>query len=228
MHKNRACFHYFSTFGKPAFMRRIILFIAFIFSFAESRSQDRPDTLFFMNGEFLNAKVIDTANFTVHCKYLRRGRERELRIDRERLFGIRFKDGTMRTYYYYDTLLGNYFTIDETRMFIYGEHDAIKGYKPRLDFVGAFLVGTASPLLTPTIMAPLPVFAFTAVVTLAPRIRGNKKVITNLDYTKNEAYLIGYERVARKKKSFYSLVGGLAGLAVGFAIDVLVLKDKLQ
>ena len=206
---------------------RLFFTVALLCTCLGLHAQEKADTLFFMNGEFLNAKVLDTANFMVHCEYLRKGKPKELRVERDRLFGIHYGNGDERTYYYYDTLVGNYFTVDETKRFVYGEHDAIRGYKPYLDFVGGVVVGTASAIFTPTIIAPLPVFAFTAGVTLIPRVRGNRKMITNMNYIKDESYLIGYERIARKKKSFYSLVGGVCGLAIGFGA-VLLLGEKIQ
>ena len=208
---------------------RSVFLITIFFSLTGSSrlfSQEKADTLFFMNGEFLNAKVLDTANFMVHCSYLRKGKMKDLKIERERLYGISYGNGDQRTYYYYDTIVGNYFTVEQTYKFIYGEHDALRGYKPRLDFIGGFLIGTASGIISPVIISPLPVFGFTAAVTLIPRVRGNRKVISNMDYIKDESYLIGYERIARKKKSFYSLAGGLAGLIVGVAIDVFVLGNN--
>jgi hypothetical protein len=208
-------------------MRSIPAFIAVFLCSYLAPAQEKADTLFFMNGDFLSVKVLDTANFMVHFKYTRKNKLKDLSVERERLYSIKFGTGEERLYYYYDTLVGNYFTVEETHKFIYGEHDALKGYKPRLDFIGGFLVGTASAVFTPTIVAPLPVFGYTACVTLIPRIRGNRKVITNMNYMKDESYLIGYERIARKKKSFYSLLGGLVGMAVGFGID-LYLGEKIQ
>jgi hypothetical protein len=215
------------TFEQLHFMRRLAVIFISLFFISPARGQEKADTLFFMNGDFLNVQVLDTANFMVHFKYLRKGKLKDLSVERERLFSIRYANGNERIYYYYDTLVGNYFTVEETHKFIYGEHDAINGYKPRLDFAGGFVVGAASAVFTPTIVSPLPVFAFTAAVTLIPRIRGNRKVITNMSYIHDDSYLIGYERIARKKKSFYSLLGGLTGLVVGFGIDLLM-GEKIQ
>lgn len=219
-------------------MQKILALCFIVFSTYSGMSQTKDDTLFFMNGEFLTAKVIDTANFMVHCKYLRKGKERDLSIDRERLFGIKYGNGDERIYYYYDTMVGNYFTVEETKRFIYGEHDAIRGYHPRMDFVGGFLVGFAVALKIsiddsvlysiPTIITPIPVFAYTAVVTLVPRIRGNKKKITNQAYIKDDSYLIGYERIARKKKFFSALSGGVAGILAATVVNIFAFHEKIQ
>ena len=209
-------------------MRKIVFGLVIIFSSFAAFTQEKADTLFFMNGEFLTAKVLDTANFEVHFNYMRKGKLKDLRVERERLFGISYGNGDIRTYYYYDTLVGNYFTVDETHKFIYGEHDAIIGYKPWLDMAGGFLIGAASAIYTPTIIAPLPVFAFTACVTLIPNVRGNRKRITNMNYITADSYLIGYERIARKKKSFYSLIGGVVGLAAGFGVQAIFFPGSIR
>lgn len=215
----------------------IFLSLAVMPAFSQEKKDslllDKTDTLFFMNGEFLNAHILDTANFMVHFKYVKKHKEHDLSVERERLFGIKYGNGTERIYYYYDTLVGNYFTVEETKKFIYGEHDAIKGYKPRLDMAGGFLIGLGSTIKDslfsiPTILVPIPILAFTALVTLVPRVRGNKKKITNVAYLKEDSYLIGYERVARKKKCFYALTGGVAGLLTGVAINTLLLGQKIQ
>ena len=219
-------------------MRNLLALCLFVICSISSEAQSKDDTLFFMNGEFLTAKVVDTANFMVHCKYIRKGKEHDLTVDRERLFGIKYGSGDERIYYYYDTMVGNYFTVEETKRFIYGEHDALMGYHPRMDFIGGFLVGFGVAIKIsindsvfysiPTIITPIPVFAYTALVTLLPRIKGNKKKITNQAYIKDDSYLIGYERIARKKKFFSALTGGVAGILSAALVNILVFHEKIQ
>ena len=104
--------------------------------------------------------------------------------------------------------------------------------------VGGFLVGFGVAVKLsindsvvysiPTIITPLPVFAYTAIVTLVPRIRGNKKKITNQAFIKDDSYLIGYERIARKKKFFSALSGGIAGILAASLVNIVVFHEKIQ
>lgn len=195
---------------------------------AQSGLQNKQDTVWFMNGEVLVAKVADTTGEQVRCVYMKRKKDKAMKIDKDRIFSIKFSNHKEKIYYTYDTLVGNFFTVEETRYFVIGEQDAIKGFKPRMAAVGGFVIGAASPIVfSASIISPIPPFLFAGIVKL-PKVRVNTGKISNREYLKIDTYLLGYERVARKKKTFYALIGGAAGLATGFAVYVGILKEKVQ
>jgi hypothetical protein len=113
----------------------------------------------------------------------------------------------------YDTIIGNEFTIDEMRYFILGEQDAEKGFKAKGAFWGNMLLGAAGAV-TGSFLCPIPPFAFVALSGL-PKIKIKPSTVSNIDNVKHDSYLMGYERVARKKRKISSLAGGGIGLAAG-------------
>jgi hypothetical protein len=117
--------------------------------------------------------------------------------------------------YVYDTVIGNEFTVDEMRYFILGERDADKNYKARGTLALGVLIGTLSGF-TGSFLCPIPPFAFTALCGL-PKIKIKPGTVTNQDFLKHDPYLMGYERVARKKRKLQSLIGGGVGLVVGLS-----------
>lgn len=208
-------------------MLRFISLISALLIFQVSRSQEYADTIYFMTGEIGNVQMLDTADFKVTFNRLgRNGKIKKEDTDREDVFMVKYKNGNERYFYRYDTLVGNIFTIDETRRFVFGENDAQRCYRPWLDMVGGFVVGTASTIVSPNLMAPIPVFAFAALVRV-PKVKINKNKIRSEDLLKYDTYLLGFERVARKKKTINALLGGAIGIGAGFALTTLVFKEKI-
>ena len=176
-----------------------------------------------MNGELLVAKVIDTLMNKVTCSYQKKSEDKVLKIEEERIFKIVYGNGTNKTYYKYDTLVGNIFTVEEAWYFVLGEQDAIRNYKPRFTFYGGIIVGAAGPIFTPTLIAPVPVFLYAGAVKI-PKIRVNTKDLKDRERLNHDTYLLGYERVARKKQTFRALIGGGVGVVLGFATYYAFLK----
>lgn len=174
-------------------------------------SQAGKDTLIMLNGGVMIGTVIDTLNGVTTLKNPKDSTKNIL-IENDRIFSITNASGES-ILYVYDTVIGNEFTVDEMRYFIIGEQDAEKGFKAKGAFWGNMVVGAASGV-TLGFFSPLPVFAFTAASGL-PRINIKHKTVTNTECLKHDTYLMGYERVARKKRKISSLVGGVIGLAVG-------------
>ena len=48
-----------------------------------------------------------------------------------------------------------------------------------------------------------------------PKVKIKHSTVSNIEYLKQDAYIMGYERVARKKRKFQSMIGGGIGLVVG-------------
>ena len=69
---------------------------------------------------------------------------------------------------------------------------------------------------TGSFLCPLVPFAFTALSGLPlPKVKIKKGTVSNPDYLNHQTYLLGYDRVARKKRKISSLIGGGIGLGVG-------------
>lgn len=189
-----------------------LLFSLFLFLLVKfSVSQSPKDTIVLLNGNKFVAEVIDTTNGVTSIKDPKRGNKNFI-IENDRIFSITDSTGE-HIMYVYDTLIGNEFTIQEMRYFILGERDAEKGFKARGALFGNMALGAAAGV-TGYFLCPLPPFAFTAFSGL-PKVKIKHSTVSNIEYLKQEPYLMGYERVARKKRKIKSLIGGGIGLGVG-------------
>lgn len=174
------------------------------------------DTVFLMNGEVIVTTILDTSFYGV--KIIRPGKKekREMIIEGERLFSYKFANGHERVIYAQDTTVGNEFTILETRQFLVGERDAQKGFRSPWWPTGNVAVGFASAAVMNNFLSFAPPFAYAA-LSLVPKVTIKHKNVSDLSYLKSDTYILGYERVARKRRTLQSFLGGVAGLAVGFA-----------
>lgn len=187
-----------------------LFFLSFIFG-GNLFCQSDKDTVLLLNGTVIISTVVDTTNGVLTIKNKKNPAKNYI-IDNERVFSIRNSSGE-NIIYTYDTLIGNEFTVEEMRYFIKGEQDAEKGFKAYGSLYGNMALGIASGL-TGSFFCPIPPFAFVALSGL-PKVKIKHKTVSNLDYLKQDPYLMGYERVARKKRKVQSLIGGGIGLAVG-------------
>jgi hypothetical protein len=192
-----------SFFSKIAF---IFLFIPFT-----ALSQDNKDTVTLLNGEVMICTVLDTTNGLTSIKNPKNPKK-NIVLENDRIFSIRNSSGES-VIYSYDTLIGNEFTVDEMRYFILGEQDADKNFKAK----GCLAIGTAVGFLsgiTGSFFCPIPPFAFTALSGI-PKVKIKQSAVSNPEYLKHDPYLMGFERVAKKKRKLKSLIGGGIGLAAG-------------
>lgn len=193
----------------PYFLIFFILLQLFISK--KGASQTDNDTILLLNGAVVVTTVIDTTNGTTVFKNPKNPKK-TIAIENERIFSISNKKGEFLIYEY-DTIVGNEFTIEEMRYFIKGEQDAQKNFKARGAFWTNLLIGAGAGV-TGSLLSPIAPFAFSAMVGL-PKIKIKKRGVSNIEYLKQDAYLMGYERVGRKKRKIKSLIGGATGLGVG-------------
>jgi hypothetical protein len=196
------------------------LFIAFLFfltgtaAFCQDSTvifQGNNDTVILMNGDVVICTIIDTTEGLTSIRNPKNPKK-NITLENDRIFSIRNKDGE-RIVYTYDTVIGNEFTVDEMRYFIYGEQDADRNFKAN----GCLAIGAAVGVLsgiTGSFFCPIPPFAFTALSGL-PKVKIKPSSVSNPEYLKHDSYLMGFERVARKKRKLKSLIGGGVGLVVG-------------
>ncbi len=174
-------------------------------------AQKGKDTILLLNGGVVIGTVIDTLNGVTTIKNPKDSTKNSI-IENDRIFSITNGDGES-IMYVYDTLIGNEFTIDEMRYFILGEQDAERGFKAKGAFWGNMLLGAAGGI-TGSFLCPIPPFAFTALSGL-PKVKVKSSSVSNIEYIKHDTYIMGYERVARKKRKLSSLIGGGIGIAAG-------------
>jgi hypothetical protein len=204
-------------------MIRIIAICFFFFTFlsaakAGSSFSNGPvkDTVLLMNGDKLSGDVIDTIYHKIKVKYItKKGKEKTVLIDDEIVFSVLFRDGREKIIYEQDTINGNYFGVEETRMFIYGERDAEKYFRSPIGTISSVAVGFASGYFAYySFLSAIPPFVYSGIL-LIPRIKIRYKTVSTPEYLNYDTYVMGYEKVARRKKMFHSLIGGIGGLVAG-------------
>jgi hypothetical protein len=177
----------------------------------------KMDTLLFLNGEIRAVKVVDTiAHLVRFLPEKRRNKPHVQEVEKAKIFSLKFSSGQERIIYFQDSALGNIFSVLEAKMFMLGEQEADKNYRNKWPFLIGFSVGAVSPIVfsNAVLLSPIPA-VITPLHTLLPNIRVNTKKIANRNYLQYDTYLMGYEKVARKKNFIHALIGSGIGLAAG-------------
>lgn len=195
------------------FKRLFILSFLFLLSLTSFSQAKTQDTIFLMNGIIIAKKVIDTTFSTVTIMNPK-NHTSKIHYEMDQLYMVKFANGYKRYYYVQDPSIYNEFTRDEMWMFMKGEADARKGFKARGALITSGFIGFAAGL-TGTFFAPVAPYGFMA-LSGATRIRIRHNTISNMKYIESDAYILGYERVARQKRKTKSLIGGTIGLALGY------------
>lgn len=176
------------------------------------------DSIFLMNGHVIVKKVIDTTFSTITILNPRKPTKR-IHYESDQLYMVKFANGYKRYYYIQDPTIYNEFTRDEMWMFMKGEQDARKGFKARGALVTSGFIGFGAGL-TGSFFAPVLPYGFMALSGIT-KIRIRHNTISNMKYVESDAYILGYERVARQKRKTKSLIGGTIGLALGYGVYAL-------
>jgi hypothetical protein len=203
-------------------MRKI--FVCFIvFTSVIGFAQKKPgDSLFLMNGRILIAPVIDTL-FGAATFIDPEDSTKRSHVENDQLFAIRYHNGDVFYYYQQDTI-SNWFSRDEMWMFMQGERDAKKGFKPRGSLFGTMALGLAGGI-TGSFFAPIAPVVYTALVGL-PKIKIKHNTVSNINYLDSDAYILGYERESRAKRRIYALIGSGVGMLLGYSTYFVWLRHE--
>ncbi|MES2516386.1 MAG: hypothetical protein V4580_19685 [Bacteroidota bacterium] len=205
-------------------MIRILFLSLSVFLLVLQAKGQNKDTILLMNGNIVVEKVLDTVIGAVTIVNPANTLDK-LHYEYDEIFCVKYAVGFTDYYYTQDTMKGNYFTRDEMLYYIYGERDARKGFKAPGAMIGAGLVGLASGGVG-LFFAPVFPYGYMA-LTGIPKVRIRHKTISNPNYIEHDAYILGYERVARSRRRIKALIGGTIGLAAGYGLYFGILKDKL-
>lgn len=185
-------------------------------------SQQQQDTIILMNGQIVGEHVIDTLLGAVTIMDPKKP-DHKIHYEYDELYCVKYANGFTDYYYFQDTLKGNWFTRDEMYMYIKGERDARRGFKPKGALWGSFSAGVVGGA-SGTFFGPLLPYGYLALVGV-PKVRIRAESVSNPNDVDSDAYLLGYERVARGKRRIRALIGGTAGLVVGYGAYFGVLKN---
>lgn len=194
-------------------LQKSLILLMVLLSYS-SFSQTKPqDTIFLMNGLIIAKKVIDTTFSTVTIMHPKKHTQK-IHYEMDQLYMVKFANGYKRYYYVQDPSIYNEFTRDEMWLFMKGEADARKGFKAKGALIGSGVIGFLAGM-TGAFFAPIAPYSFMALSGIT-KVRIKHNTISNMKYIENDAYILGYERVARQKRKTKSLIGGTIGLALGY------------
>lgn len=199
-----------------------LLFISCFLYQAVLSQNKAQDTIYLMNGQVVGEKVIDTLLGAVTIANTKKP-NKNIHYEWDQLYMVRYANGDKRYYYQQDTTIGNWFSRDEMWLYMKGENDARKGFKARGAFIGAGIAGILGGM-TGTLWGPIAPYGYMALSGL-PKVRIRGKTISNPNYIVSDAYILGYERVARQRRKIKSVIGGTIGLAIGYGLYALFHKD---
>jgi hypothetical protein len=192
-------------------LRTLSIFTFIVFS---NIALSQKDSVFLLNGLVVNSVVTDSTSESVTIQHLTRA-GKTVSYDKDQLYKIRFSSGSEKYYYQQDSSSGNWMSREDAWMFIKGENDARKGYKANAAYRGAIIFGLLGGL-TGSFWGPLAPYAFIAINGISS-IKIDRATVSDISYLKSEPYLLGYVRVGRQKQKTRALLGGLIGLAAGYA-----------
>lgn len=195
----------------------LLIFILTI-KFSSAQSPQVEDTIYLMNGHVIAQRVIDTTLGAVSILNPKKLSSR-IHYEWDQLYMVRFANGTKRYYYYQDSTINNWFTRDEMWMYMKGERDARRGFKARGAMIGAGIAGFVGGM-TGTLWGPIAPYGYMAFSGIT-KVRIRHHTVSHPNYLESDAYILGYERVARQKRKTRSLIGGTIGLAVGYGFYAL-------
>ncbi|HPQ09499.1 MAG TPA: hypothetical protein PK995_09770 [Bacteroidia bacterium] len=197
-------------------MLKKILFILFLNILRLNYfSQNTSDTIYLMNGQKIGSVVIDTSFALVTYKIPASKNPDKIRnLEKDDIFCIRYKSGTNFYYYSQDTVRGDWFTREEMWHFTQGERDANKGFKPMATLFISGTLGLASGM-TGMFVAPAVPLGFYLVSDIT-KIKIRHSSVSNPELLQYDAYILGYQKVAKSKRRIYSIIGGASGLLLGY------------
>jgi hypothetical protein len=177
------------------------------------------DSIYLLNGNVIGEKVIDTL-LGAASVYDPKKPGKKLHYEWDQMYMIRFADGFSRYYYNQDTLKYNWFTREEMWFFMKGENDSRRGFKPMGSVIGAGIAGLIGGM-SGTFWGPVLPYGYMAFSGIT-RVKIKGSTVSDAHYVDYDAYILGYERVARQKRKIWSVFSGTAGLALGYGIYALL------
>jgi hypothetical protein len=121
--------------------------------------------------------------------------------------------------YYQDTMLGDYYTPEEMRVYLAGAGDARKNFKARHISAIGFAVCAAAGYLVGDglLILIIPPVTYAAIQYIG-KIKIKEKYMSDPNFKYNDLYAEGFEPPARSRKMIRGALSGLLGSATGVII----------
>ncbi len=212
-----------------------IIVSTFIFIFIQS-SILAQDKVLMTNGKVLRGKIkTEQEDLFTFDYYKKHGKVKSIELSKYRVFSVTNAEGTEKIHYQPDSTMGYVYSVNEMRMYIYGQRDAFNAYQPLPMFILSYTVGLGSVIFdtyqftadpntpagffqrTPS-MFPITVpLAFTIGAGLfAPKIR--KEYASDISFMASEHYIMGFKKIAKYKRLKNAFFGSALGVISGFVV----------
>ena len=124
--------------------------------------------------------------------------------------------------YYQDTMLGDYYTPEEMRMYLAGAGDARKNYNARhISAIGFALCGAVGYLVGDGLLVLIVPPITYAAIQYVGKIKIKEKYMSDRNFKYNDLYAEGFEPPARSRKMIRGALSGLAGSVTGVLISLI-------
>ncbi|MEO0311877.1 MAG: hypothetical protein RIQ89_1534 [Bacteroidota bacterium] len=163
-----------------------------------------------LSGKVKKFKSVDGSGFKIAYRTLEKNKLRSIAF--ERVFSLRYPDGTEKVVYQKDPYDSLDFTVDQMRMFIKGEQDADKYYHNNVNKVLATIMGVGSGYFAIYGIIGPPLYS-TIMGNFSPKVKPNK--VSDPQLISIPEYREGYERKCRDKKITQGLLFGFGGFLAG-------------
>ena len=124
--------------------------------------------------------------------------------------------------YYQDTMLGDYYTPEEMRVYLAGAGDARKNFKAwHIAIIGYELCLFAGNLVGDGLLVLIiPPITYAAIQYIG-KIKIKEKYMSDPNFKYNDLYAEGFEPPARSRKMLRGALSGLAGSVTGVVLSII-------
>jgi len=198
--------------------QKIVFLAALLIGIQFAGSAQNLGEILLMSGKTIEGNILSVDSVVAYEHVKKNGSTKMRYIDSYRIFSVTDSTGEEQIIYEQDTLVGNDFSAEEMRYYVYGEQDAMAGYKvPHLIVSSFILSGVGGYYLSDNFV----IFAvpfFSVVLTGTPRPKIQTKSVRDPKYLSEPAYVLGYERTAKSKKILLAIPASLLGVISGAAV----------
>ncbi len=203
-------------------LKSILLFVSFLFPLL-TFSQVQQGKILLMNGSVVENTLWEEKDGMIYIYDQKKnlfGKEktRAIELNKSEIYSV--SNGSKeQILYYQDTMLGDYYTPEEMRVYLAGAGDARKNFKARHVSAIGFAVCTVTGYLVGDGLLILIIPPVTyAAMQYVGKIKIREKYMSDPNFKYNDLYAEGFEPPARSRKMIRGALSGLLGSATGVII----------
>ena len=206
-------------------LKRIFILILIVLP-SSTFAQMQQGKVFLMNGTVVENTLWEEKDGLIYIYDQRTnifGKEktRAIELNKSEIFSLS-NGGKEQILYFQDTMLGDYYTPEEMRMYLAGSGDARKNYRARhISAIGFALCGAAGYLVGDGLMILIVPPITYAAIQYVGKIKIREKYISDSNFRYNDLYAEGFEPPARSRKMIRGALSGLAGSVTGVVISLI-------